>query len=407
MARYWLGPWEWDSTDASRPFWRAPLQSVGSIDLRSIPQCAGTVTPSGFGLFVTANAVNLGSSYDNLGTDPTQAWNSQSKIRWQSALGLPNALTGNNLRQILWETLTIQSDPTGDNRAKPLVPANGRRYEIWLAGQLTDSKAFSLSDAEATPLIDLLKRTYRQLRQDSLDGLHLNKLGQVDLAKYRKVLGYWVRQYAIDYRNFQPVDVPDETPLDPDTTITDDFNRDNNDPLGSSSEGWSWTETSGDTDIASNEAKTTSGGSRARAESDLSSADQYAQIKVTAYGSNRAGGTCVRYNSGADTCYLYALENSAGSTNRLFKCVTGSLTQVGSTVGETAPTPPFTVKLNISGSSLEGFRDGVSKVTATDSAITANLRTGLYGDLNVTQDDFQASDGLSATGNPWNYYAQC
>jgi hypothetical protein len=339
------------------------------------------VTPQGFGLFVTGNAANLGSEYTNLGTDPLATWTQQALNRWRSALALPNTLAASNLRGCLWETLTFQADPIGDDRALPLVPVSGqRRYELWLAGQLVHGKPFRLADPEATPLLDLLKRHYRSLRQCSLDGLCSPTL-------YRKWLGYQVRKYAIGYRNFQPADVPDEPPLEPTTTITDNFNRADADALGSGSEGWSWTEVTGDHDIVSNQVGPGSGGGRARAESDLSSDDHYAQLTmVDGSLSGQGSGPTVRYAAAADTCYL-ALSDGA----RIFKCESGSLTNLTSAIGD--PANGSVLKREADGSSLELFDDGVSIIgPITDTSITGNVRTGFYRDFNRTLDNFEAAD---------------
>src|SRR5690606_17212169 len=97
MARFWLGPWVWDTSDPTLPHWRPPAGAVGSLDLRSIPQCAATIVPQGWGLFVTGNAANLGSDYTNLGTDPELVLTEKQKRSWESRFGLPNTLATNRL----------------------------------------------------------------------------------------------------------------------------------------------------------------------------------------------------------------------------------------------------------------------------------------------------------------------
>ncbi len=396
MARYWLGPWVWSDG------WNAPPQTVALLDLRSVAACALAGTVSGFGLFITANATDLGSDYENLGTDPLASWGASARNRWTSALALPQALQANTLRGALWETLTIQADPTGEDRAPPLMPTTSGRYEIWLAGQLVDSKPFRLTDAEATPVIDLHRRIYRQARLDSLAEKCRDRFGQVNLNHYRKVLGYWVRKYGINYRNFQPADVPDEEPLAPETAITDNFNRSDADALGSSSEGWSWTEVFGDNDIVSNQATNPSAttNSRSRAESDLSSSDMYAQVALSSHATaNSRSGPVARYSDSADTCYLFRVRNSASATYTLFKVVTGVETSLAS--GNATAVTGGTAKLTVNGSALEGFLDSVSKISVTDSAIASGTRAGIHFSTTVQSslDDFEAAD-LAVAGQP-------
>lgn len=366
---------------------------MATLDLRSVAACAQVGgTPQGFGLFITANATDLGASYENLGTDPMSPWGASARQRWRSALALPQALQANTLRGALWETLTLQSDPIGDDRCKPLVPnARARRYEVYLGGQLADSKAFALADPESTPLIDLLKRQYRAIREASLAGLCRDRFGQIAPEHYRKVLGFWVRKYRIAYRAMQPADLPDEEPLTPETTITDNFNRTDADALGSSSEGWSWTEVSGDIDIVSNQAKNpTSAVSRARADSDLSSDDHYSQITLASV-TDHAGPQC-RFASAADTSYLF-IAHPLGAFSALYKIEAGSFTALST--GNATVASGSVAKITADGSDIECFDDGVSMIgPVTDTAITGNTRCGIaaHGSTNQILDNFEAAD---------------
>lgn len=393
MARYWLGPWVWGAVFAGGSNgWKAPADAIASLDLRNDAQCAGTVTPSGFGLFVTPNAIDLGSDYTNLGTDPLATWTQQNLNRWKSALNLPSTLAASNLREVVWETLTIQSDPTGLDRARPIVPTAGRPdYELWLAGSLVKQKRFDLADSEATPLIDQLKRIYRQLRQDSLDGISLPD-------HYRKVLGHWVRKYRINYRNFQPADLPDEPDIEPTTTITESFNKADSDTLGPD---LTWSELSGDWDIVSNAARSPNGNTTnmAQAASDLSSSDHYAKVTVAATTVLDCA-AAARCQSGPTT-YIGIARTYGSNDFRLFKQVSGSFTQLGSTVSSITWAVNDTIKTKADGSSISGFRNEVSQVgPITDSTIASGTRCGIWcygvtgnvGDL----DNFEAADLAAA-----------
>ena len=392
MARYWLGPWEWQAGDM--PHWRAPALASPLIDLRSNAQCAGIVTPVGFGVFQTANGVSLGASYENLGTDPLSPWNSQTQRRWRSALLLPSTLTANNLRDAIWETLTIQSDPTGFDRAKPLVPTIQRVYRF--GGR---SLAFALGAPESAPVIDLLKRTYRQIRQESLDGkMFVN--GAPDLEKYRKVLGSWVRKYGIDYRNFQPADVPDEEPLTPATTITDAFTDTNGTALNAHTTGggWSWNEGADSWDIQSNQAGkdvNTGGGNHCYADTALSSDDHYSQATIATY--NEDAGLVVRV-AGATENYLARYENG-GTQYEIFKRVSGTYTSIANSGGVGSWLNGDVAYLEVNGSDLNYKKNAASVLTVTDTAVSGQLRCGMTcGGTVDAFDDFEAAD-LAAAAN--------
>src|SRR5262245_60900861 len=178
------------------------------------------------------------------------------------------------------------------------------------------------------------------------------------------------------------------------STITDNFNRADQTNLGTSSEGWSWSNVNDRWDIASNQAKPgTAADSISRADSDLASADHYAQIDVTT--TPDVGGNCsiaARFASAADTAYHFLFKNQNTSTWRIFKRVAGSFTQLSS-ADETVPATPFTIKIECNGTSLAAYKDGVSKTTVTDSAISTGTRAGIYTNEILTRlDNFQAAD---------------
>lgn len=169
--------------------------------------------------------------------------------------------------------------------------------------------------------------------------------------------------------------------------------------------GFSWTVTGGSspTVIAATDDLDGAGSGtnhRVRAESDLSSADHYAQFKVVAWESSTISslGPCVRYASAADTLYTCLLRDRADDQYRLFKLVASSFTQIGSSVSEALPAEPVTAKLEIDGSTLTLYIDDVSKISETDSSITGNTRTGLLIGTDATLDDFEAADLAAGDG---------
>jgi hypothetical protein len=168
------------------------------------------------------------------------------------------------------------------------------------------------------------------------------------------------------------------------TTLTENFNTSNGTTLGPT---LTWTEVVGDWAIDSNNAilNTTATSASARAESDLATSDHYAQVVVVdldspSDGTAIVGGACARFAAAAETYYtgqLYKFPPGSDSA-RTQKVVAGSLTTIGS---ETAITfaANDTVKIECNGSSIKRYYNGSLQDTATDSAITGNVRCGLFG----------------------------
>lgn len=383
--RYWAGPFVWDLMMGGA--WRPPAGALATLDLRSPVECGQTVTSSGRALFVTANTTNLGANYTNLGTDPTAVLSGAQKASWQSLFGLPNALSALTLQEALWETLTIQADPTGLDRCHPIIPS-GREFQLWLGGNLAFSRRFASDAPEWAPSIDLLKRVYRQVRQETLDGVH-------PPLHYRKVLGYWVRKYGLPYRNFQPADLPDEADIEPTTTYSENFDGTDGDVIGNL---LTWTETSGDFDRASNKVVlTTNDGTErdARAEHDLSSADHYVQAVIGSVAGLDVGmGPACRFSASARTFY-YCYPYGIGTPKIwLYKKVSGAITQLGNTAVTYAL--PESYKVEANGSTIKAYQSGTERLSVTDTAITGNLRGGIWGYRNAassaTLDNWSAAD---------------
>lgn len=200
------------------------------------------------------------------------------------------------------------------------------------------------------------------------------------------------------------------------TTITESFNTSNGDTLGPD---LTWTEVDGDWDIVSNAAELISNfGSTtrdARAEHDLASADHYAQASILQSPSGSHCGVCVRFSSSAETFYAGVFAGDAfGGTYTIWKVSPVSRSSLA-TFSEAA-THPFTLRLEVEddgsgNAALTLYKDGVSKVTHTDSTspITGNTRCGIYGydptgsgSSSPRLDSFEAGDlgGGGGGGHP-------
>jgi len=383
----YLGPWQWDESTPSLPHWALPLGCQSAVDLRSLPDQGQRGGTPGVGVFVTDAA--LSSEYVLLGEHPTARASAQGRSAWESLTGY--AAQGARVVDLVWDHLTFGADPDGGTGPKPLLPGrNGGIHwsELHLGGNHRNEPFVWGEDAVATERVrELLRRDFRRTFADAQAG-RLN-----DRKHHRRILDMLCEQYGVaDWREFVPADLRADIPgrLPHKTTITDPFTRGDQVGLGTSSEGWSWTIVAGTINIVSNKAVSTLNQlNLARAEIDLSSADHYAQALSVTSPDNRGLGACVRFHGTDQTFYFYTRDG-----NRLFKAIAGTntlLAQAGS-----SPAPPFTLKTQANGSAITGHYDGVQQVSATDTSITGNTRTGLRQDV-IQSDDYQAAD-LAAGG---------
>ncbi len=384
--RCWFGPWQWSG------YWHGPSGHVGSIDLRSLEQCGSPGKLEGFGLFALPSHVHPGSEYELA----SGAWRSQARLRWQSAFRTP-AIDGSDLRSVLWETMTRHADPLGDDRCRPLVPTTNRQYEIWLTNQRIVLHPFRANGAAFRPVLDALKREYRQLRRDSLDGRHH------DRVHYLRCLDYWREKYGVSYQAFIPSDLPDEGLVPHETVWTETWPTDST--TISSGQDQPWTEVTSDQAVSGG--KINSGGtarSSARCNTALSSSDNYCQAvcSVTSVTTTRIGGPCCRYSGSAETSYS-ALQAGGASNQgvlRPYKTVAGAMTALGT---GTTQDQAATKKIQANGTTLDTYQNGVSVESITDSAIATGLHCGVMWN-NVTAtillyDNFEAGD-VGGGGGP-------
>ena len=396
MTEVYLAQWRWDTSDPAFPQWGSPAPgAIGCLDLRSLPEMAhaGGVS-QGWGIFtypapmVIPGALALGSDLDALVSPAIKA---TIRIR----LGIPSPLSGDSLIDVLWEALTTRADPTGSLRSKPLMPTIQNALELHLGGfSLIRSKLFSFSEPEGPNVLAVLQDDYRGIRQE--------RLGTVFADTHKRLLGGLVNRFGVDYRQFIPGDLPDEGLLEPHTTILDNFNRADSPTLGTSSEGWSWTEVEGDLEINTNRAGTpaiTAASQSARAENDLNSADHTSQglCDVELNTANFIS-VLTRFAAAATTYYAGQHRANATATYRLIKVVAGVFTSLGSQDAG-VPANPVTDIMSSNGSTQEFTSDGVVRITLTDSSITGNLRSGiLLALLSHTIDNFNGSDLQQGAG---------
>lgn len=386
---YYLGPWVWDTSDPTEPFWRAPNGTVGSVDLRSLPDQAlqGTpgVRPHGF------FAVNgsLGSSeYALLGNGDLRDMilTTPMKSAWQSLIGYTPQ--GAMLVDGLFDQLTTGADVSGDTPTMPLVPTLQGNLEIQLGGHsIVKTERFRLGKHPHTVKIrDLLRRQYARAKGDV-------DRGKMRPDQDRRILDYWLDKYKIDksdpaaWKQLIPANMRrgHRGPLKHETTITESFDKPDSPTLGPD---LTWTETSGNVDVVGNRTLASADGAQ-RAESDLSSSDHYAQLEIPTT-PGEAHGPSTRFSASAETYYHFRTWSAGGGLYRLFKSVAGSWTTLDTLIE--APVKPFVARLSCSGSTITCLADGASKISVTDTGITGNVRCGMYHRTNNIADLFEAAD---------------
>jgi len=169
------------------------------------------------------------------------------------------------------------------------------------------------------------------------------------------------------------------------TTFADDFNRANSTDLGAG-----WVEVSGDWSIVSNQLSPGSAGGTIilRAAGAMDSSDHYAQVTIAATAAVSQG-VWARGNSNISQGYLW---RNNGTSWDLFQVVGGSFTVIGTYTAAAAPGD--VAKVQVVGSTIKGFVNGVQRVSVTDTAVTTGTSVGIRGESSgsLRYDDFSAGD---------------
>lgn len=383
--------------DGSFSYWRAPAGTVGSVDLRPLRD-VGT-----YGFFTTDQPIS-DSNYQYLGDDLNLIAKGGADA-WNSLLGIN--VSGGSVLDLLWNTLTLGADPDGDRLTLPIMPTHTGQMELHLGGHSLIRKAMFTGESDpAWPLVQAVIQKNVKAIRDIGNGKGKGKKDEeraIDLAgKYVEAMR--IKLKLPDEKKLIPASVTDVKSKKPTTTISDDFNRDNQTGLGTSSAGWSWSSVSGHIDIVSNAAgyaATSLVVMSSRADYDLSSSDHFSQIKFTSIGqaSGRGAGPTVRFASGANTYYWYKQDTyDKNPNNNIFKCVAGTLTLLGTGTDRDASDNDV-AKISADGSTISIISNGTLQEAITDTAISSGTRGGLamqQGSIKWNMDDFLAEDLVAA-----------
>lgn len=400
--RWHRGPWVWDTSDPSTPHWRAPTGAVGSVDLRSLPDQMAAGTSAGLGLFVSYDT--LPSEYDLLGVGSPRDVKPGQKIKDAIPARAKFSVQGDDLLTMLRSCLMDGSDPTGDSYARPLMPESDMRFGFHV-GPWSDWQKTAPWNDHWDKVQDVLRADFRVYFADAMAG-RMN-----DDKQHLRVLDALCDKYgADDWKSFVPLNLRASIPgrVKHETTITESFNKADALTLGPD---LSWTALDTSWQVVSNQAKVTTAFAQHtnRADSDLSSSDNYAQVQIAAVNNTCRGiGVITRKDGSATLSYYYCdyenVDSSGGATQnwRTFKRVAGTFTSIGSNTASTAASVSDVIKVAASGSSITRYRNGSSQNAATDTAVTTGLRGGLGGNSSTsragaTSDVFEAGDIVAST----------
>ena len=329
---------------------------------------------------------------------------------FETAFALGERLIAGTLGPAIWEILTFQADPLRVERPRCIMPTSRGEMNLWIGGQKFHTKRFSLTIPEWNPVQKNIQLDYRRIRQAVL-------AGKLPTDQHRRVLSKWMRKYGTDdHTVFIPSDLPDEAPLEPRTTVSDDFNR-ANENLEDSAD---WVLLNGTTGTASlvvfsnlcREDTTTPAQSYGQHQTALSSDDHFAEvdlITLTAPSSGRTiGGACVRIaddGAGKVDCYLYSatMDNGSAKKGRMQRKDSSANTTL---VDEAETiTPTVAISCEADGSDITGKIGGtITAGPTTDTTYTGQLNVGLVSRVAnasvgaVELDNFSGGDLAASAG---------
>ena len=341
------------------------------------------MSAAGYGFFAYSEPVSVPNAIE-LGDDLDTPLTTGQRKKLERAIGRENdwtiSLKASTPRGILAEFLTTASDPTGAKFAKPLLSEEihlGGHSVVW-RGRIADSPGWKAK------VVAVYKTDFEHLRGHTPDVDHL-----------RRVLGSFDLRLA--HCGIRASDIcSDLEPLAPTTTITESFNTADSSTIGPD---LSWTEIDGDWEIDTNELQDPAGGTinLLRADSDLSSADHYAQLIVASLGAgaSRIGAAARVQTDDGTTITAYYVNLRNNDDLELEKIIDDSDTEL-SVDAQTVSLPDL-VRVQCDGSTITSWFNDVKVGDVTDTGITGYLRCGCSarnssGNQTARGDDFEAAD---------------
>lgn len=379
---YWLDRWVWDQAlDGDNGGWRRPDGAFAGIDARGAQQAVAGGDPDGWclcacepGYVGTGDGVKIADSLDG----PANV----ALIR--DTLGLAETPQGLSLLEVMaLELFGALADPDGLDHARPMTPTHKGLIEFHLKGH---SRVFSRRYRQMpTPFRERVElqtqRVFERIRAES----HALHRGGGEPVLHRKWLHCTAAKMGLlsgnDYERLMPEKYrgkQTDRPVKPTTTLNESWPT--NGTTISTGQDLTWTEVSGDGEVASGAFRDIGENATviARAEHDLSSDDQLVSA-VIAGGHSAAiaiTGAQARFSASAITCYdaLAKIETGPVDQVELAKRVGGVFSLLAET--STAHAPGGTVAVEADGGAQRSLLNAAQIDTASDTEITGNLRSG-------------------------------
>ena len=399
MSYPYVAHWHW-TPDARVGHWDAPYRSfcVGRLDMRPNPsQGKAGGSPQGYGLFVFNRPISDPQLYP-LNPNIREPIDAADRDYLRSILNIAEPIRSDKTVDVLWDIMTIHADPTGRDRVKSLMPKADLSMELLLGGysKIKEKRLIPFQSPEWDTVLSTVQLSYAANRAKHYT-LLARLMRRQDRHQHLKYLGWLVQKYGIqNYRIFIPPGLPDEAPLPPETTITEDFSGDLS----------NWTQVLGTWGIVTAHLEvTTAGGggtSSIKHNTSLAGDDHYAEADMTLNVDTTGAhfGVAARYTDNDDH-YKGGPTDNFTDDDEIKKRVSGTYTSLGTNArnwvdGETG-------RLKVDGSSLDFLVNGVSKVTATDTAHSGQLVIGITDEFgepgNFEWDDFEAADLAGAAAH--------
>lgn len=373
-----VGNWYWrtDSQDGME-YWVRPDGATENIDLRTKEQRSQFGGTAGPGIFVFPEGMTLPAGYILLG-DVTEPISSARRRDLESFLQLQqNTISGTRVVDAVFSVMSENADVTGLQRNRAKLPRRNGTFDITFGGVRYPMGVFDPDKHDW--VLATLRHDYQRI---SPAGKTNRGLLQWMSDKY----GFPKRQIAVPSGG----------------VINESFNTSSGTTLGPD---LTWTEHSGNWDVASSQAMRVEGGSgptTATATSSLGSNDLYAQVsdeKVNLNGTRV--GTAVRWAGSSGYTGAVRTEASSSQTYRLFKISDSTETQLGTTsTGGTEASANLNIRVEVLTDDLEVKYDAsdpptTSKLTvANDPTFSVGELCGIYARATATDrsicDSFEA-----------------
>lgn len=424
---YALCQFDWIPSSGNQPGYHAPPSGSSCVlDLRSNTQSAVQGQSSGYGFFaftgsVPASAVSLGSG----DCREIQA-DAALRNKLKSTLSLSGNPAGATMIDCVADALNTMGDPTGVSGPKPIMPDANGLLEIHLSGH---SRVWSGS-LDVAELLSANPRGHanriRDVIRADLDAAEA--IGGAPLL--RKALGAVLLKCgytrgelksgapgkAAEWQRLLSTNVKakhggNAKPGKPDTSFNETWPNAAAD-IEATAQALSWTTLN--TDGFSDTIKVASGTARASSafsnklgicSSAVSSADHYTEAMIT--GTAGAGSSFLTARNAAAAGTFYSFGWYYGQTRKIQKVVAGTITLLSNTLESVTPSSVL-CRCNVAGSTITGSYTGATDATATDTAITGNLRGGIWIYIDAAVETYaqigawKIDDGLSGGGSSRN-----